>query len=512
MSLMKDIVFMFELHQPYRLYENLEFEVIKNALRGNFRSLKESLFDNNRNKEIFNRATKKCYINATKIILGVSHKLAKKGKQVKFSFSLSGLFFEQANRWNKEVLELIKEGVNNEFIELVDQTYYHSLASLFPEKDELMEQIKMHRGILRDYFNKDSCVVENTEFIYNNDLACLFKKIGYKVILTEGVDWILGWRSPDYVYKAWKCNIRVLLRNYRLSDDIGFRFSNIKWDQFPLTADKYISWLNATPGDVIFLAMDYETFGEHQWPSTGIYEFLRNLPIEVYKYTNLLLEFPSKAAYKHVVRDEYDVPPWSTISWADERDLSAWLGNEFQKRAFNIYLSLEPYVKAIGGELLKVWRKLGASDYYYYIATKGGTAGEVHNYFSPHKSIVIAFETYVKALMLLSKEVADEISNNPKRYAVRIKLPLSKAFYFYIGNKYTGYHARSIKELLKIMRKVSSESLIYHLKRKDLQFWIKSQFYLNDLAQMLDDISKSYDIDNIRQRALELVKSFIDSA
>lgn len=488
-------------------------EVLRRGFRGELEKsrLEELIVDEESNRSVFDRVSSRCYIPATKMLLRTSRELRRQGFNPQFSFSISGIFIEQARRYAPQLLDILRDGVADGFFDVVEQTYFHSLASLLPDHEELAEQIQTHRATVEELFGVKPKTVENTEMIYNNDIANLFYELGYEVVLTEGVDWVLGGRSPCYVYRAWGSDIRILLRNYRLSDDVGFRFSSRSWDQYPLTADKYVSWLEATPGHVIFIGMDYETFGEHHPPETGILNFLEYLPKEIAKRGGLSLRNPLEVAKSHSPVDIYDVPPWSTISWADERDLSAWLGNEMQQKAFSLYKELEPYVKAVGGDVLRTWRLLGTSDHYYYMATKAGSTGEVHRYFSPYKSPILAFETFIEVLTSLSREIAYLISENPRYYVKKIRLPRCRAFRFYLGpGNYLGLYARSLEELATAIQEAPPESLVYHLRRRDLQAWLRTQFFLDEVADMLDslpttDVSSS----ELRRKTLNTLKDVI---
>ncbi|MEM0027008.1 MAG: alpha-amylase [Ignisphaera sp.] len=497
---MVDVVFMFELHQPYRLRRDLLRHLLFNGVRKKLSlgNLFDLIFDDETNRSIFTRIAERCYVKATKILLESIRNVRKMGKEFKFSMSLSGVLIEQAMKWDKRVIDIISEAIAEDAIELVEQTYYHSLASLF-SVDEFVEQIELHRALVKEIFGVAPRVAENTEFIYNNEIAYMLCRLGYKAILTEGVERVLGWRSPNYVYGIRGCDVRVLMRNYRLSDDIGFRFSDRNWDQYPLTADKYAYWLSKTVGDVVLVAIDYETFGEHHHPSTGILEFLKWLPIEIAKYDNIYVASPYEAAYRNSPRDYIDVSVWETISWADERDLSAWLGNNFQKTLFEYYTSLEPYVKAMGGEVLRIWRALGSSDHLYYMATKTGPAGDVHNYFSPYKDVITAYTTYLEALTLFTGMVLEEISSKPLVYAKKIVLPNKKAFHFYQEpEKPLPYKARTIAELKAFIQIVPPESIAYHVMRKDLARWIRENFFLDEIANELENLAKA-----LQQGALE---------
>ncbi len=490
--------------------------VLRRGLEGGLsvRDLFDLFFDDELNQFVLERAARRCYVPATRILLeGVErYRGVGGGRGFRFSLSVSGVFLEQAGRWVPGVVELFREAASTGFVEFVEQTYYHSLAVFLSDWDELIEEVEMHRGLVRDLLGYEPTSIENTEFIYNNDVACLFERLGYRVVLTEGVERVLGWRSPNYVYRPYGCSIRVLTRNYRLSDDVGYRFSDRNWDQYPLTADKYAAWLAATPGDVVFIAMDYETFGEHHPPETGIHEFLKWLPGEILRYPHLNTETPGRAAYKYPVRDVYDVPSWATISWADERDVSAWLGNEYQRLAFNFYSSLEPYVKALGdSEVLELWRRLGISDHYYYMATKPGSIGEVHAYFSPYKSLALSFKVLLDALNVLTTIVAEKISENPEKIAAKIRLPWDKGFHFYLHyGRPLGVVARSIAELPGLMRNLPAESIAFHLKRGDLAQWIRSMFYWEELARRLEELAQmNLSVEEAKRKAIEIIESHV---
>lgn len=516
---MTDIVFLFEVHQPYRLRKDIPLGALRKGLEKGLsvRELHEVFFDNELNRYVLERAAQRCYIPATRILLDnvKRHRSLDGGRSFRFSLSVSGVFLEQAGKWVPEIVELFREAASTESVEFVGQTYYHSLAMFLGDWDELVEEVEMQRGLVKDLLGYEPVSVENTEFIYNNDIACLFESLGYRVVLTEGVDHILGWRSPNYVYRAHGCNVRVLTRNYRLSDDVGYRFSDKRWDQYPLTASKYALWLASTPGDVVFIAMDFETFGEHHPPETGIHEFLRWLPGEILKYQHLGTETPRRAAYKYPARDIYDVPPWATISWADERDVSAWLGNEYQRLAFNLYAELEPYVKALGDQdLLELWRKLGISDHYYYLATKPGSVGEVHAYFSPYKSLALAYKVLLDALNTLAIMVAVRVAENPRRVAARIRLPWDKGFHFYLyEGKPLGVVARSLAELPGLLRNLPAESIAFHLKRGDLAHWVKSMFRWEQLARELEELAQiDLTLDELKRRIIEVFESHVKGA
>ncbi|MBU1941986.1 MAG: glycoside hydrolase family 57 protein, partial [Candidatus Thermoplasmatota archaeon] len=290
-------------------------------------------------------------------------------------------------------------------VDFIEETYFHSLSSLYDDLDEFDDQIQMHNRMLKRLFNHTPQVFRNTEAIYDNRIAKRVEELGYKGIITEGSERILGWRSPNFLYKPVNTNLKVLLRNYTLSDDVGFRFSARNWVGFPLTADKYASWMSQSHGDLINLFMDYETFGEHQWSETGIFDFICHLPEKVLAQPNLDFVTVSEAINRYQSVGEIDVP-WA-ISWADEdRDVSTWLGNEMQIACFNELKYIGKILKEKNDEkLLYVWRLLQTSDHLYYVSTKGFEDGNVHAYFSPYDVPYDGFINYMNVLQDLKHQI-----------------------------------------------------------------------------------------------------------
>lgn len=398
---MTDICLIFEVHQPFRLRRSFG---IRSAPKGDAsgKTLYHTYFDDELNKEIFMRISERCYSPATKVVLEQIERFRDGDKPFKVSFSFSGTFLEQCQMWRPDLLDLFRRAVETGCVELVSQPYYHSLASLDTlNATEFIEQVEMHKQALKSLFNYIPETFENTECIYNNAIAKTVEPLGFRTIITEGVNRILGWRSPNYVYKARSSSVNLLLRNYVLSDDIGFRFASQWWDQWPLTADKYARWLAQTPGQVIVIFLDYETFGEHYRAESGILEFLRWLPREVSKRDNLCWSTPREVTRKYAPCDEIDVPPEDTISWADvERDLSAWLGNPQQRIAFEMLSEIGPTVKETGDpDLLRIWRCLQTSDHFYYMCTKSGGPGIVHSVFNPYDGQLEAFKVFMRVLL-----------------------------------------------------------------------------------------------------------------
>ena len=353
-------------------------------------------FDNEKNKEIFNRVADKCYIPTNALLLEL---IDRYGSRFKLSFSLTGTFLEQAALYRPDVLESFRALSETGCVDFLNETYYHSLSSLFQDKTEFLEQVRMHSAELKRLFGIEADVFRNTEALFSNEIAKFVEDLGYLGIIGEGHERVLGWRSPNYVYSVKGCRrIKALLRNYRLSDDISYRFSATWWSEYPLTADKYARWLSATPGRCINIFMDYETFGEHQWKETGIFEFLRHLPGEVLRYEHLEFRTPNEVIREQEPVGEIDVP--YLLSWADiERDASAWLGNQMQRACFNYLQRLEKEVREAGdAELLHVWRLLQNSDHLYYLCTKSWADGDVHKYFSPFPTPYDAFINYMNIL------------------------------------------------------------------------------------------------------------------
>jgi alpha-amylase len=384
---MVSVCFYFQVHQPYRVRKYSVFDIGKN----------HNYFDEKKNKEIMQKVAKKCYLPANKVMLELIKK--HKGK-FKISYSISGTAIEQFEKYCPEVLESFKKLVKTGHVEILAETYYHSLAYLYSKK-EFDEQVKMHAKKIKKVFGVIPNVFRNTELTCNNEMACYMEKKGYKGILAEGADYILGWRSPNFLYGAVGTKkIKLLLKNYRLSDDIAFRFGNKGWIGYPLTADKFARWVNEVNGngETVNLFMDYETFGEHQWEDKGIFDFMRHLPGEILKYNDNEFLTPSEVIDKYPVRGVIDMH--NIVSWADiERDLSAWIGNKMQQSAINeVYIIGALVRKSKNKKLLEKWRKLLTSDHFYYMCTKYFNDGDVHKYFSPYDTPYDAYISYMNIL------------------------------------------------------------------------------------------------------------------
>jgi alpha-amylase len=387
------ICFYFQVHQPYRLNKFSIFDIGK----------EKSYFDDKKNKEIFDKVSEKCYLETNELLL----KLLKKHPEFKIAFSFSGVVLKQMEEYNPKVLDSFKALVNTGRVEIIQETFYHSLAFMFSKK-EFFRQVQLHKDIIKRIFNYDPKIFRNTELIYNNELAMTISKMGYKGLILEGVDRILGGRSPNFLYSpVGNKDFKLLLKNYRLSDDIAFRFSNKGWVDFPLSSEKFTSWVNAVNGngETINLFMDFETFGEHQWKDTGIFQFLEKLPEEILKNPSNSFKTPSEVIDSFPIRDELDIHHF--ISWADlERDTSAWTGNEMQQAAAKyIYEIEEDVLKTNDEELIDIWGKLQTSDHYYYMCTKWFNDGDVHKYFNPYSSPYDAFINFNNILNDLIQKI-----------------------------------------------------------------------------------------------------------
>ena len=319
----------------------------------------------------------------------------------------SGTASEVSLVYAPEVLDSFRELAATGCVEFLAETYSHSLASL-RSKEDFEEQVKLHTALVRKEFGMKPTAFRNTELIYSDQIGETVAQMGFKTILAEGAKHVLGWKSPNYVYaNALNQKLHVLLRNYKLSDDIAFRFSNRSWNEWPLTADKFAGWIASddTVGEVVNLFMDYETFGEHQKASTGIFDFMKALPKAALATRKLEFATVSEAAKKYQPVAVLHCP--HVMSWADEeRDVTAWLGNELQNEAFTKLYGLRDKIKALKNKDFDyVWNFLQTSDHFYYMATKWLSDGDVHSYFNPYGSPYEAFINYMNVLSDFEIEV-----------------------------------------------------------------------------------------------------------
>jgi len=383
---MPSVCFYFQVHQPIRLRHYTVFD--KN----------DQYFDDYKNGSICRKVANKCYLPANRLLLEM---IRRYDGRFRIAYSVTGLLLEQLERYSPEVMSTFDALAETGCVEFLAETYYHSLSFLY-SRNEFAEQINKHVEAINYFFGQRPRIFRNTELIYNNDLAALIESMGcFDGIITEGADHILGYRSPNFVYQPKGCNhLKLLLKNYSLSDDIAFRFSNRDWPQWPLTADKFAQWVSNVNGNgnIVNLFMDYETFGEHQWEDTGIFDFMRHLPEEVLRHPDNDFKTPSEVIQSYGSADEVDVP--HIISWADtERDLSAWLGNAMQSNAIHELYRIEKKIKNTKDDkIIGDWRKLQASDHFYYMCTKYFADGDVHKYFNPYDS---PYDSYINFMNVL---------------------------------------------------------------------------------------------------------------
>jgi alpha-amylase len=379
------VCFYFQVHQPFRLRRYSVFDTDRHY------------FDDRQNADILRKVAAKSYLPANKVMLDLIRYL---DGRFRIAFSLTGSLLEQCQLYVPEVIESFQQLSSTGCVEFLDETYYHSLSFMY-SREEFRAQVEQHRRKIKELFGQEPRVFRNTELIYNNDLAHFVSHMGYEGVITEGADHILGYRNANSVYRPPHApRLKLLLKNYRLSDDIAFRFSNRASPTYPLTAEKFAASVNEITGSdkLCNLFFDYETFGEHHSAETGIFEFLRHLPGEILKNSQNTFLTPSQVIEKFDPVGEIDVP--HMISWADtERDLSAWLGNAMQSNALHELYKIEGALKEKGDQdLLTDWRKLTTSDHFYYMCTKYWSDGEVHKYFSPYES---PYDSYINFMNVL---------------------------------------------------------------------------------------------------------------
>jgi alpha-amylase len=387
---MPDICIYFQVHQPYRLGRYRLFDI----------GTSSDYFDAAENARIVRRVADKCYLPATRLLTEL---VRESDGAFRVALSLSGTVLEQLMATAPEAVEAFRALVDTGGAELLAETFYHSLASL-ADVEEFEAQVKRHVSMVERLFDQRPTVFRNTELIHADEIAPALVRLGFRAVLVEGADQVLGWRSPNFVYESETApGLRLLPRHYRLSDDVGFRFSNRDWHGWPLTAERYAAWLSESGGESVHLFLDYETFGEHQWEETGIFPFLRNLPRQCLERGMGFVTPSSLACRPPVDRLSFARP----VSWADaERDVTAWLGNGMQQAAHARLFRLGPRVAAARDPLLsEQWRRLTTSDHLYYMCTKWFADGDVHKYFSPFPSPYDAFIAFMNVLQDLEQRL-----------------------------------------------------------------------------------------------------------
>jgi alpha-amylase len=387
----RGITLYLHVHQPLRVRE---YTVFDTATEHNYFADSDPLSSQN-NEKVFAKVADKSYRPMNALLL----KLLSDHPEFKVSLSITGTFIEQAEKWAPDVLESFKALVKTGQVEILAETYYHSLA-FFYSVPEFERQVTLHAQKIKEVFGVEPKVFRNTELAYNDTLAKWADDKGYTGIIAEGWDPVLDWRSPNFVYQPEGTeNIALLLKNYRLSDDLAFRFSNKDWNEWPLTSDKYMHWMDDSKDQpLINLFMDYETFGEHQWADTGIFEFFEEFVERWLKNEDNTFYTVSEAIAANPASGTLSMP--ATITWADaERDLTAWTGNAMQEEAMTHLYSLEgDILRTKDEDLIADWRRLQTSDHAYYMCTKWFTDGDVHAYFSPYESPYDAFLYYLNVI------------------------------------------------------------------------------------------------------------------
>lgn len=384
---MKNICLYFQLHQPVRLRRYRFFDI------GN----DHYYYDDYANESNINKLAHTCYLPTNKILTDLLKRF--KGK-FSLAFSISGTMLDQLKIYAPEVIDSFKEMIKAGGVELLAETSASSLASV-RDMEEFKRQVAAQVKAIEETFGQVPTAFRNTQLIYSDQIGEAVSAMGFKVMLAEGAKQTLGWKSPNYMYcNAIDPRLKVLARNYHLSDDIALRFSNQSWTEWPLTAQKYKSWLDGLPEneEIVNLFMDYETFGAVHSPETGIQEFLKALPNIFLEDKNYAFITPSKAAQKLQPVSAINVP--SATSWVDEeRDLTAWLGNEMQTEAVDKLYALAPKVaRCTDSAILKDWQYLQSSENFYFMGTKFFANGASHTYSSPYPTPYEAFINYMNIL------------------------------------------------------------------------------------------------------------------
>ena len=501
---MKSICLYFQIHQPFRLRTYRFFDIGE----------KHDYFDSYANKTIVRRVAEKCYLPANKLMLEL---IKEYGSAFKISFSISGVALRQFEKYSPEVIESFKKLADTGYVEFLAETYSHSLASL-KDEDEFRRQVTQHANLIEKLFGKRPTTFRNSELIYSDRIGHLVNQMGYNTMLTEGAKQILGWKSPNYLYcSATDPKLKLLLKNYQLSDDIAYRFSQQNWKEWPLTAEKYTKWLCETDPaqEVINLFMDYETFGEHQWAETGIFNFLKALPKQVFAIGQFTFNTPSELS--KVLQPISAISVVDPISWSDEeRDLTAWFGNDLQTEAFNsLYSAAERMSTCTDPELIRDWNYLQTSDHFYYMSTKwfsnGGLLSSHYNaYNSPYEAFInymnVVSDFLIRVENMLGKAKAKpkapaKAVKTAKKPAIKSKSPVTTK-----ENLKPGEMLRNLSaaEILAIEKKIGTPALA-------LAVWNDSTADINNLQQVLNKESLT-EFQNLLLQPAAPLKTDIDKA
>ena len=384
----KSICIYFQIHHPERLRKYQFFDIGK----------KHNYFDNYANRSELEDLAENCYLPANALLLDLIKKY--EGK-FKVAFSISGSAIDQLEMHTPEVIRSFQELAQTGQVEFLAETYSHSLASLSEDTDEFELQVKRHSTAIKELFGKKPVTFRNTSLIYSDKIGKRVADLGFKTMLTDGAKHVLGWKSPNFVYKnALDENLNLLLKNSKLSDDIAIRFSDKNWSEYPLTSEKYVDWVSHSlqETEVLNLFMNYEVIGHYNRAESGIFDFLRYFIQQIAENPNYQFLLPKEVTKKHTAKDILPVP--YPISWTDEeRDITSWLGNELQKEAFTELFKIQPLVKKKkNAELNEDYSRLQASEHFYFMRTKLFSGADYHKYILPYESPYEAFINYMNVL------------------------------------------------------------------------------------------------------------------
>jgi alpha-amylase len=479
-------------------------------------------YDDYQNEFIARRVADKCYLPMNQLLLD---SIKEFGSMFKVSFSISGTALDQFEQYTPEVIDSFRRLAESGSVEFLSETYTHSLSAL-KSKDEFQKQVKKHQDKIMELFGVKPTTFRNTELIYSDEIGAMVADMGFSTMLTEGAKHILGWKSPNYLYtNAINPKLKLLLKNFQLSDDIAFRFSQQSWESWPLTTEKFVGWLNEIDSkeEVVNLFMDYETFGEHQWPETGIFDFMRALPERVMSNSNFSFNTPSELSSHLQAIAPIHVP--NPISWADEeRDLTAWLGNELQDEAFDKLYELEAKVKKCDdAQLIKDWEYLQTSDHFYYMCTKWFSDGDVHKYFNPYGTPYEAFINYMNVLSDFIIRIEECVKyNKAKKESSTDKFidDLKEDIKDKFKPAYTKFSDLSVmpkQKLKSLLSSIDTETLILGLQNvnNNLKDQVLSNITNKALLEFekMEEKFKSFDdkeVKNAKRRIINKIKKIVD--
>jgi alpha-amylase len=448
------------------------------------------LYFDKENKEILSRVVQRCYTPMSSTLLS----MLDEGFYCAFSFS--GILIDQLERWEPDTLELFSQIAQHRGTELIAQPYYHGVAGCFDGKWEFKSQLRKHVDLLEDQFKRRPAICVNTELMLNNEIAGVIQRSGFRGALTEGVPHVLSGRSSNHLYLCQ--DLPILLRNPHLSDDIALRFGDISWDQYPITADKYAAWLASSPGEVITIFLNYETFGEHFGEETGILNFLKHLP-EQCRIQNVDFILPSEIVDKYNAVDILDIP--MTISWADvDKGTSAWRGNERQRTAYAALQSTENYtIDAF------YWRYLQAVDHFYYMASRHGSSGEMHTYRAlqdPEQT----FETFMRVLADYEERAIPSMKD-PEAARILRTLSPEEVFQFNSPTGSVGHAAYNLAQFQALLEVVPKDSIQYHQERGDFSSWIREMLTDTDLSETIGECTERHELVSILGTRIEELRN-----